>query len=158
MGLVYALSEALDKTVDHILQAEPNAEPEELTSENINVPLRVDSPRPRTTAPLADRRIRWVQQHLATELESHQLWSGTEGEWCALALLVGIEIYGDDQKWDEELVHQSQAIITEQLRRSVAESFRIGDTRRLPDWRVIACFWGLDAEAINILATRSIPE
>jgi hypothetical protein len=154
-GDLWCLCEKADAEIDAALQ-KVEAEPEELTSSQPAKPEPLVHPK-HQLQPLGDRRARWIQKRLAAALrEGHRLARSAQ-ELLALALLVGIETRPDDT-WSESFVQTSEALLINRAALAVADRYEIGDTRGLPDWRLVAQLFGHDAESISVLAVRAIPE
>jgi uncharacterized ParB-like nuclease family protein len=139
----------------------PVAEPEELTTDlTAAAPAPVEpskAPRPAKKRPLAERRAEWLRGALASAIEAAHSFAGTNAEQAALILLCGADT-DVEGVWSEVYVQKASHGLHTTLCRNVAEDLRNGQAHRLPDWRTLARLFGVDYDALSIIADRSIPE
>lgn len=173
-GMQYALTPAGHRVVDAALAAqrqppksatqETGKEPPELGPKDVQDPPEQPSapptaPKPapaQKKTPLAERRATWIRTHLAEHLERLPPYRGSGSEMAALVLIIGV---AGEAKWSESFVQGALTKLHDEVASTLATELRFQTPSRfLPDWQLIAKWWGENPDAIRILAERAVTE
>ena len=145
-----------------------DAEPEEITPDAV-APSSPEQPAPgRPVAtpfdvvpppalpPLADRRYAVEVVQIADLLDRHREWTGTTDELLALAMIVGMNC--EPVAWTDEYIRTASGHFIDEVRAGVRDTLHEGASSRLPPIGTICALFGLDYDAVHILAQRMVPE
>lgn len=114
-------------------------------------------PQPGKRTTLADRRQAWIRHQLADRIEAAHTFRGDAREQAALIVITGID-NDHAATWGEAFVQGAHQVLIAALAGNVAHDLREGQAHRLPTWDTLARLFGIEYDAIRILADRTITE